>query len=169
MENKRELKVLSKNIGSGERQYLNGKCSYRRVFDHFITDAVLCNNIVKIDPEIFYNQEAGFYTYEELYNDKLEELKEDYKEELKKGEKTIEELEKEAEEYADEEQYNYEFYQYFIIDFHSYTLELLKELKQHTLQIMYSEELDCYILGVGHFGTSWDYVGSDFDLIEVEE
>ena len=169
MENKKELKVLSKNIGSGEREYLGGKCSYRRIFDHFIPDAVLCNNIVEIDPEIFYNQETGFYSYEELYNDKLEELKEYYKEELTTGEKTIEELEKESEEYADEEQYNYEFYQYFIIDMPNYGLEFLKEVNQHTLQIMYSDKLDCYILGVDHFGTSWDYIGSDFDLIEVEE
>lgn len=169
MENKRELKVLSKNIGSGERQYLNGKCSYRRVFNHFIPDAVLCNNIVEIDPEIFCNQETGFYSYEELYNDKLEELKEEYKEELKKETKTLEEIGKEAEEYADEEQYNYEFYQYFIIDIPNYRLEFLKETKQHTLKIMYSEKLDCYILGVDHFGTGWDYISSDFELIEIKE
>lgn len=180
MENKKELKVLSKNIGSGERYHLGGKCSYKRVFDYFISDAILCNKITEIDPEIFYNQEAGFYTYEELYNDKLEELKEEYKnkilegpgataEQIAEGWKTMEELEQEAEEYADQEQYDYEFYQYFIIDIPNYRLESLKEVNQHTLQIMYSDKLDCYILGVDHFGTSWDYVSSDFDLIEVEE
>lgn len=169
MEYKRELKVLSKNIGSGERHHLDGKCSYRRVFDHFIPDAVLCNNIVEIDPEIFYNQEAGFYSYDEYYNDKLEELKEECKKELEEGTKTLEELEQEAEEYADQEQYDYEFYQYFIIDIPNYRLEFLKETEQHTLKIMYSDKLDCYILGVDHFGTSWDYIGSDFELIEIKE
>lgn len=180
MEYKRELKVLSKEIGSGERYHLNGKCSYRRVFDRFITNAVLCNNIVEVDPEIFYNQETGFCSYEELYEEKLQELKKEYKgmivekigltaSEMQKGFKTLQELEQEAEQYADENQYDFEFYQYFIIDINYYDLEYLKKCNQKTLQIMYSEKLDCYILGVGHFGTSWDYVGNDFDLIEVME
>ena len=34
---------------------------------------------------------------------------------------------------------------------------------------MYSELLDVYVLGVGHFGTGWDYVGSDFKLEIVGE
>lgn len=169
MELKRELKVLSKNIGSGERHHLGGKCSYKRVFDYFISNAILCNKITEIDPEIFYNQEAGFYSYDEYYNDKLEELKEEYRKELEEGTKTLEELEQEAEYYADDEQYNYEFYQYFIIDISNYRLEFLKETEQHTLKIMYSDKLDCYILGVDHFGTGWDYVSSDFDLIEIKE
>lgn len=169
MELKRELKVLSKNIGGGERHHLGGKCSYKRVFDYFIHDAILCNKITEIDPEIFYNQETGFYSYDEYYNDKLEELKEEYKKELEEGTKTLEELEQEAECYADEEQYNYEFYQYFIIDLNHYDVNYLKKLNQHTLQIMWSEVLECYILGVGHWGTGWDYVGSDFDLIEIKE
>lgn len=164
MEYKRELKVLSKEVGSGERQYLKGKCSYRRVFDRFITDAILCNNIVKIDTEIFYNRETGFYSYDELYKEKLQELKEEYD-----GCKTLQELEQEATDYAEQKQYNFDFYQYFIIDINYYDLEFLKECNQKTLQIMYSEKLDCYILGVGHFGTGWDYVGSDFNLIEMEE
>lgn len=169
MEYKRELKVLSKNIGSGERHHLGGKCSYKRVFDYFISDAILCNNIVDVDHEIFYNQEAGFYSYDEYYNEKLEELKEEYKKELEEGTKTLEELEQEAEEYAAQEQYDYEFYQYFITDLNAMDVERLNNLEQHTLQVMYSEKLDCYIVGVNHFGTSWDYIGSDFDLIEVEE
>jgi hypothetical protein len=160
----RIIEVKKENVGHGEAAHLNGMASYKRVFDRFITDAVLCNNITEVDPEIFYNQETGFYTYEELYNDKLEELKEDYKEELKENPNKLEELESEAETFADNEQYNYEFYQYFIIDLSGYSLELLKELNQHTLQIMYSEKLDVYILGVGHWGTSWDYIGSDFKL-----
>ena len=63
---------------------------------------------------------------------------------------------------------NYEFYQYFIIDISNWDLEYLKECKQRTLQICYSELLDCYVLCVGHCGTSWTYVGSDFDLEVIE-
>lgn len=169
MECKRELKVLSKEIGTGERHHLGGKCSYKRVFDRFITNAVLCNNIVEIDPEIFYNQEAGFYSYDELYKEKLQELKEEYDGMIVDGYMTMQELEQEAENYAEENQYVFDFYQYFIIDINNYDLEFLKKCNQKTLQIMYSEKLGCYVLGVDHFGTSWDHVSSDFDLIEMEE
>ena len=170
MKNKKVIRVRRDEIGHGEKEYMNGKASYRRVFNEFISDAILCNNIVNIDYDFIYNQETGFYSYDELYKEKLEELKEDYKEDLENGGKTLEELEQEAEEYADEEQYNYEFYQYFIIDFkYNFDLDILKETKQHTLQIMYSDVLDCYILGVGYWGTAWDYVSSDFDLEIIEE
>lgn len=168
MENEKVIKVLKSEVGNGERTYLNGKASYRRVFDRFITDAVLCNNIVEIDYDIFTNQEAGFYDWEELRDEKMAELLEEYKEELEKNDITMEELEDKAIEYADEEQYNYEFYQYFIIDINHFDVEYLKEIKQHTLKIMYSNVLDCYILGVDHFGTGWDYVGSDFKLEIIE-
>ena len=35
--------------------------------------------------------------------------------------------------------------------------------------IYYHNELDIYILGVTHYGTSWSYVYSGFDLIEDED
>lgn len=170
MKNEKVIKIKKDEIGYGEEKYMNGKASYRRVFNEFISDAILCNNIVSIDYDFIYNQEAGFYSWEELRDSKLAELKEDYKKELENGSKTIEDLQDEAIEYADDEQYNYEFYQYFIIDFkYGFLLDILKEMNQHTLQIMYSDVLDCYILGVGHFGTAWDYVSSDFDLEIIEE
>ena len=170
MKNKKVIRVRRDEIGRGEKVHMNGKASYKRVFNEFISDAILCNNIVSIDYDFIYNQEAGFFSYDELYEERLEELKEEYKEDLENGCKTLEELEREAEEYAEEEQYNYEFYQYFIIDFkYGFLLDMLKEMKQHTLQIMYSDVLDCYILGVSHWGTAWDYVSSDFDLEIIEE
>lgn len=180
MEYKREIKVKKENIGHGESEYLGGFCSYKRVFDEFISDAVLCNNITEVDPDIFCNQETGFCSYDELYAEKLEELKEEYQdkiidglgltsEQIQDGFKTLQELEEEARDYADTEQYNYEFYQYYIINLKwNGVIDFLEGCNQKTLQIMYSNVLDCYILGVGHWGTSWDYVGSDFDLVELE-
>jgi len=51
-----------------------------------------------------------------------------------------------------------EIFQYYIVD--SNTAEFLKE---HTNEhIFYHNRLDIYILGVTHFGTSWDYVGMEF-------
>lgn len=180
MEYKREIQVKKENIGTGEERHLNGKCSYSRVFNEFINDAVLCNNITDVDPSIFENQLTGFASWDELYSEKLEELKEEYNEkivdglgltseQIQDGFKTLHELEEEAEEYADTEQYDYEFYQYYIIEpkWHG-VIDFLEGCNQKTLQIMYSDVLDCYILGVGHWGTGWDYVGSDFDLVVIE-
>lgn len=164
MEKERKIKVLESQVGSGESQYLGGKASYRRVVERFIgNNMVLCNNIINVDNDLYFNRECGFYSYDEIKEDRLEELKQEYEKELENGEETLEHLQELAEEYAEYEE-NYEFYQYYIIDISRWDLEYLQECRQKTLQIMYSDLLDCYVLGVGHFGTSWDYVGSDFDL-----
>ena len=165
MENERVIKTTKDNVGYGEEKYLNGKASYKRVVDRFIgNNMVLCNKIAELDSEMFYNRECGFYDLEDLKADKLEELKQEYETELENGEETIEHLEELAEEQAEEELYNEEFYQYFIIDISKWDLEYLQECGQKTLQILYSDLLDCYVLAVGHFGTGWDYVSSDFKL-----
>lgn len=46
----------------------------------------------------------------------------------------------------------YEIFQYFLISDPSFAMNHTDEL------IFYDNELDLYILGVTHFGTSWDYV-----------
>lgn len=69
-----------------------------------------------------------------------------------KLEEQIEELEREIE-YLEDEHYE-EVYQYYIID--SQGAELLKDYT-HEL-VWYNEELDLYLWGVTHWGTSWDYV-----------
>lgn len=51
-----------------------------------------------------------------------------------------------------------EVFQWYLID--NNTAERLKE---HTKELIaYSYMLDLYVLAVTHFGTSWDYVGTDF-------
>lgn len=58
----------------------------------------------------------------------------------------------------DEEDYPTEVFQWYLID--SGTADRLKE---HTDELIaYSQLLDLYVLGVTHFGTSWDYVGTEF-------
>lgn len=161
----RIIQVRKEDIGDGEEKYLGGMASYKRVVDKFIgNNMVLCNNIVNVDNELLYNRECGFEDYDDLYKKKLEELKEDYKEKLKKEEMTIGELEDMATEYAEYETDSYEFYQYYIIYISNFNLEYLQKCKQKTLKICYSELLDCYVLCADHFGTSWDYIGSDFKL-----
>ena len=67
--------------------------------------------------------------------------------------------------FLDESLYDLEeltIYQYYIIS--EYTAE---QLQKHTNEIiLYNADLDMYLLGVGHFGTSWDYVLTD---IKIEE
>ena len=61
-------------------------------------------------------------------------------------------------ELEDEDGNYYDVFQYFIID--SQTAE---DLKEHTDELVfYVESLDLYILGVMHYGTSWDYVDAEF-------
>lgn len=55
----------------------------------------------------------------------------------------------------------YEIYQYYIITYSGY-----KFLKDFTDEIVYyHEELDMYVWGITHFGTGWDYVLTDIELI----
>lgn len=53
-----------------------------------------------------------------------------------------------------------EVFQFYIID--DYIAETLRD---HTDEIIYYwEDLDVYVLGVTHYGTSWDYVGAEYKL-----
>lgn len=165
MENERVIRITKDKMNYAEENYFKGKASYSRVVERFIgNNMVLCNKIADLDYAMFENRICGFSTMEEIKADKLEELKQDYATELENGEETLEHLEELAEEQAEEEYYNDEFYQYFIIDISQFDIEYLKECGQTTLQILYSDMLDCYVLAVGHCGTSWDYVSSDFKL-----
>ena len=63
--------------------------------------------------------------------------------------------------YCDEngvEQYKKDIYQWYLID--DSTAERLKRSTNEL--IFYSEKLDVYVLGVTHYGTAWDYVGTEF-------
>ena len=60
----------------------------------------------------------------------------------------------------DENSEYYEVYQWYIIDSQGY--ELLSRLTDEI--IYYNEQLDLYLWGITHFGTSWDYVLTDIKL-----
>lgn len=138
-------------------------------------DCVLSNNIIERTNGIigYWEQESGFIDNTE----KIEELQEQvdnimyvinefieadesfedsakHLEMLAKMEKLqdeINELEEEA-----ENSYNTEIYQYYIVS--SRGAEILKKINEI---VFYNEELDMYVWGVTHFGTSWDYVLTD--------
>lgn len=68
------------------------------------------------------------------------------------------ELENGEEENADG--YFYEVYQYYIITYNG--ARLLVEFTDEL--VFYNEELDMYLWGITHYGTSWDYVLTDIKL-----
>ena len=128
MENKKVGLLKNDKMGNYEKE--RGYASYRTVINMYISDAVLCNEIAKLDDSIFYN------------------VNENYCEET-------------------------EIYQYYLCNL----LESEKEqLTNCGIILSYSDMLDCDVLMVDHFGTSWDYVLTDVklfdnyeDLIKYEE
>jgi hypothetical protein len=68
--------------------------------------------------------------------------------------------------YDEETDEYFDIYQYFIVDFSSYTYSLFEKYREqlgNELILYYIDELDIYILGVTHFGTGWDYVLTDLE------
>ncbi len=62
--------------------------------------------------------------------------------------------------YDEEEDTYAEIFQYYIIPDNS-----VQYFEEYTDEIIYySERLDVYLLGVTHWGTSWDYVLTDISL-----
>ena len=60
--------------------------------------------------------------------------------------------------YNSDEDYYYDIYQYFIVDFPNFNLDFMKKYCQNEIILYYIEKLDLYILGVDQFATSCDYV-----------
>jgi hypothetical protein len=79
-----------------------------------------------------------------------------------------------GDDYDEESQENIEVYQYYIVDFDNWRLEKYKEYleetkKESNLLLWYDYELDIYILGISHYGTSWDYVPTEIEIKQDEE
>lgn len=132
-----------------EEEKRTGKASYFSVIDRYINDLVLCNNIVEVDPSIWDNIETGnlYYYVDEKGNYKT-------REEYENDESgTIEECCKDV-------------YQYYLCHLSQFDLDSIKEFESDSIIISYSDLLDCDVLLVTHFGTSWEYVITDIDLID---
>ena len=121
MENKKVGLLKNDKMGSYEKE--RGYASYRTVINMFISDAVLCNEIAKLDDSIFYN------------------VNENYCEET-------------------------EIYQYYLCNLSEYEQE---QLTNCGIILSYSDMLDCDVLMVDHFGTSWDYVLTNVKLFDNYE
>jgi hypothetical protein len=67
--------------------------------------------------------------------------------------------------YDEEEDTYKDIYQYFIVD-GCFDEEDLQKVGEELGVVYYNSNLDLYILGVDHFGTSWDYVLTDIEPTE---
>lgn len=67
----------------------------------------------------------------------------------------------------DEDDDQVEIYQYFISDASQDDVEFLE--KNFGLKFSYSDKLDCFVLCVDHYGTSWDYVSCEIseELLKI--
>lgn len=146
-------------------------------------DAVLNNEIMQKTAEIgwwkdysgsemYFELNGNRYTYDEKeelvdeLQEKLEELEQaeptceddenemlyqSYCEEYKEWETECEKLQNDIDQLNDI--YYDEVFQYYIVSDNG--AEILKEANEI---VWYNEELDMYVWGVTHYGTSWDYV-----------
>lgn len=141
-------------------------------------DAVLNNDIISKTCDIGYWEEVNGMIdnseeIEELeeklsdLDDKLLTLDNKEKEEINRINSEIEEVQECIEELMKEEENSFgqEIFQYFIVS--DSGANIIQEYTDDPL--FYNEELDMYVWGVTHWGTSWDYVLTDVKLNCGEE
>ena len=137
----------------------NGYVDYRTLAKAF--DGVMVNDIIEKTNGVigYWEQESGMIDN----SDKIEELQERIEELMLDNDndentEEIEALQDEINELEEEQDNSYgaDIYQYYIVDYSG--AEILKECNEI---VFYNEELDMYVWGVTHFGTSWDYVLTD--------
>ena len=143
----------------------HGYVDYRTLAKAF--DSVLNNDIIGKTSDIgYWEQTSGTIDnteeIEELQDDintfeymiaDLEENEGENEEEIEKIKSKIEELEEKIEELEEEQDCMDEIFQYYIVDDNG--AKILEEINEI---VFYNEELDMYVWGVTHWGTSWDYV-----------
>jgi hypothetical protein len=63
---------------------------------------------------------------------------------------------------------NTDIFQYYLCNVNEWDIETLKELTKDNNDIIlsYSDKLDCNVLMVDHYGTSWDYVLTSVPLVD---
>ena len=143
----------------------NGYVDYAALVKSF--DAVLNNDIINKTSDIgYWEQVNGFIDYSDEIDeiqDKIDELETEQEEQEEQNK--IDELQNKIDELQEEQDEEPEIFQYYIISDEGADI-----LKRETNEIVYyNEELDMYVWGVTHWGTSWDYVLTGIALQEKEK
>ena len=148
----------------------NGYVDYATLAKAF--DAVLNNDIIQKTYEIgWWEQESGFVDHTEEIEELREKI-EEYEEEIERVmerddeyeenhvyiamKENIARVEEQIEELEEEQNCMDDIFQYYIVDDNG--ARILKEINEI---VFYNEELDMYVWGVTHYGTSWSYVLTD--------
>lgn len=140
------MKLLkSEKMGDYEKEH--NRASYRTLVEYFIGDIVLCNNIINVDESVYNNLEIKT----RYYNENDEEITED-------------EYFEDDNAYCDDSAP--EIFQYYLCNLSEYDR---KQAEKCGLILSYSDMLDCDVLCVDHWGTSWDYVLTDVELVDTYE
>ena len=139
---------LLKNEKMGDYEKKQGWASYRTLVNYYIGGIVLCNNIIDEDESVIYNMNNNGYCY---YNEQGEEISEEEYNNDESGKSYCE---------------NAEIYQYYLCNVNEWGLSQLEKMG---VIMSYSNKLDCDVLCVDHFGTSWDYVLTNVKLFDNYE
>lgn len=160
----------------------NGYVDYRTLASCF--DCILNNDIMKKTYDIgYWEQIHGFIDNSEKINENENKINslEDVKDWLKDKYETAtnknlidklidraddkqNELQDDSNELEREQDEQPEIFQYYIVSDAGADI-----LKRETNEILfYNDELDMYIWGVTHWGTSWDYVLTDINIEQFE-
>lgn len=118
----------------------NGYVDYKTLSE-IMGNCILNNEIIKYEVdnwEVVNGSEIKYYDYKA----------DDYVEES------------EIENWDDVEEKYTEIFQYYIID--NWGVEILSNYTDEL--IFYNENLDVYLWGIDHYGTSWDYVLTDIKI-----
>lgn len=140
--------------------------NFRVAVEWLHNDMVLCNKLPEIDPSVWDNMmsvidiEKSSDTPDECPEcgsvDVYPYIDEDGDETTEYECKRCGHIWDSDDEDEDDETYDSEIFQWLITDCSESDVQYLRET--FGLQFTYSDLLDCYILCVTHYGTSWDYV-----------
>lgn len=149
----------------------NGYVDYRTLAKAF--DAVLNNDIMSVTCDIgYWDQVSGTIDNSEEIEELEEQIEElsnqlweaETEETAKALEDKIAELEEKKAELEDEQDYPPEVFQWYIVDNNG--ADILQEADEI---VYYNNELDMYLWGVTHWGTSWDYVLTNIKIEKEED
>lgn len=150
--------IKESNLSDWEKT--NGVISYGTLIDALNADMVLCNKIVEVDWDLLGNIE-----YDRNYEECLEIGFENCN--VRKNDKDLSHIE-ECEDCPYYYKNSDDYYQFFIIDIDQYEISKLRDLGAY-VTILYSDELDVYVLAVGHYGMSWYMINSGVKIEKAKE
>lgn len=144
---KTEVRLLNEKDYAAKEELKCGRISYMTL-DKFLGGGILCNNMGnRLYESMELHSGDDMQYYDENWNE-LDRADFDTDEDFQEARNNTENTE-----YID-------VYQYYIIS--DYAGEWLSDFTNEI--VYYDNELDIYVWGITHLGTSWDYVYTDVEI-----